>query len=122
LTHLIVVLAASYQTLPIPYPSTPLSESYHILEPLLAQSPPLNEDEQTCVDRTFDMTVYLRFRQIMPLPKIDILSGKRFTDQLGDLVRDIGLCEKLAKCGDFDEWEVSGIATSTQRYMADFSA
>lgn len=44
---------------------------------------------------------------MMPLPKIEILEGKRFRDQLGYLVKDVGLCERLAQCGDFDEWEVS---------------
>lgn len=44
----------------------------------------------------------------MPLPKIEILEGKRFTDRLGDLVRDMDLCERLARDGDLDEWEVGG--------------
>lgn len=60
------------------------------------------------VNRTFDTAVYARFRQIMPLPKIEVLEGRRFTNRLGDLVRDMELCERLARDGDFDEWEVGG--------------
>jgi hypothetical protein len=94
--------------MPIPYPTTPLSKSYHALEPFLTHPTLLSEEERAMVDRTFDTAVYARFRQIMPLPKIEILEGRRFTDRLGDLVRDMELCERLARDGDFDEWEVSG--------------
>lgn len=99
--------------MPILYPTKPLSESYHSLEPFLARPTALSEEERATVDRTFDTAVYARFRQIMPLPKIEILEGKRFTDRLGDLVRDMELCERLARDGDFDEWEVgSSVVTA----------
>ena len=44
---------------------------------------------------------------MMPLAKIEILSGDTFRRRWDGFVEDIGLVEDLARCGDFDVWEVS---------------
>ena len=58
------------------------------------------------VDHAFDERIYARFRQMMPLAKIEILSDEGFRRRWDGFVEDIGWVEGLARCGDFGVWEV----------------
>jgi hypothetical protein len=113
LLHLVVVLAKSYDTLPIPYPRISLAESYSELQEEFQNQADstLSQISHKSVDQAFDERIHARFRQMMPLAKIEILSGEAFRRRWDGFVEDIGWVEELARCGDFDVWEVRGIRT-----------
>jgi hypothetical protein len=106
--HLVIVLASSYDNLPIQYPRSPLSEAHRTLSIQHDKDlDKLGDIDRALVDQAFDTRVYKRFRQVMPLIKIDMLGGQDYRNRLQDFVEDMDLCEKLALCRDLDVWEVS---------------